>query len=1378
MTIDNLYSIITNSNWYNGNSLRLPADAVDTNGPVYTLTNTWMGSALYVANITQKPVKSGNTVKLSGSMNILNLNNLVVQDIVFSIIDGNGQPTNDGNPALFIDLPLPPAWTFSASFPTLSGTPVDGLTFLQAHFLLSSWQQAAANNYPVLQPGLNFYSPSLQTSSTVLAMVKGLIGGGETLAISGPITIISGNITVLPQLLPGLTLSSPTANITLASFLTLPVTLQVNSSLVPPLNNLGAFVLLSSQVQIGSEPPIGISVDISNLGKVVVFRADIGKAVTHSLQELASFLNNAPVGDELKKYIDKLSDHVTVSDIRVYLNTKAINQDITKALSAIAVDVGSTGDWNLLPGYFDLQSFDVTFMVNKITTSPSINTIVDGNVVFVDDIYMLLSASFPDVSFDIQLQPDHPIQLSDIFKKLWPAAAGYADITCNEFDLSGTPGQSTYSLSAGFTAGWNINSGVRQINLEEAILTLNYDSNAKPTTSGSLNAAVDFVGDDDNPIAEFIVNWSIPGPFQLQGNFPDINLTSLAKAIVNVADLSLPSSFPQIDLKNSVVTLTVISGTNNAQGTVYDFSLTSTVQFNNTDLGLLFEIQKTPQTWGCVAGIWTEKWSWSPAEQWPVFKDILNGIAFSNTGLLISSIQNPTVQIPNPPSKIPTTIGVGLTFFTEIDLSGKALSALKKFFPEASAINFYAYLADPLNNSTFTGTIGGSSNTQKYSFDGLTFSVTPANESFTVKTGVTFSFTEIAGPQKGQPVKLDFIGGATISLLGDFDLFFVLKANGTTHHEVVASRLARHARRKQALRTLPSPALQKPGPPPNSPGWKDPLGLQGITVENFWGEVGLTAEGVLSFGFGGSVAIGDTNPVDLEMDLDGGVDGEVPVLNAFIFKLVEEDQSKSIQLTDLIKKFTTLDLNWVPILNGISFKEFQLYIVLNPAGFKNPATGTVYPMGFFSSGDITFYGFEAIFDVEIYFSTGIKAYGYINKPISIAGGILQLSDANGDTGPYGLIDTTFLINPKPGKPYLKLSGSITLLGFTDTLYAYIESGAFYFEMKLNNFVLKEHVICSLNYSTTSVDFTGSIGGDIDLHVSTPPVSKDDIPVLPAITIDFDLDLTIVIKINPGFTFHVAGSFSWGTLTLTTDFYLVDITSWNDLKTSIEDFFTKYPKELWRDLLSDVNKLVSALEQKLFVAASDVGKILYNAFHVGAEDAAKFLSDLGWSVEQIIEALENIWGKSKQEAEQIVSGIAKYCSVTQAYAQAGQPSVYTMRPDMELLEAMALAPHAQDILYEYYKNQPVINALSSTDQELRARLRRMLNDHLRDGNATPPIEDIIIYFKELGKKAGPQAKDIEPLISKLRPYRSLTYQDFVKAMQQSPNGLITDISIIQ
>ena len=74
MTIDNLYTIITNSNWYNGNSLRLPVDAVDANGPVYTLINTWMGSAMYVANITQQPVKSGNTIKLSGSMNILNLN--------------------------------------------------------------------------------------------------------------------------------------------------------------------------------------------------------------------------------------------------------------------------------------------------------------------------------------------------------------------------------------------------------------------------------------------------------------------------------------------------------------------------------------------------------------------------------------------------------------------------------------------------------------------------------------------------------------------------------------------------------------------------------------------------------------------------------------------------------------------------------------------------------------------------------------------------------------------------------------------------------------------------------------------------------------------------------------------------------------------------------------------------------------------------------------------------------------------------------------------------------------------------------------------------------------------------------------------------------
>ncbi|HEY0612854.1 MAG TPA: hypothetical protein VGD35_24420, partial [Chitinophaga sp.] len=1075
MTIDALYDIITNSGWYTGNSLQLPAGAVDKDGPVYSMLNTWVGSTLQISAIPEPPKKNGNTITLSGNMSLLNTNNVYVQTIVFSIVDANGQPAADGSPALFIDFPLPSSWTFATSFPVLTGTGISQLGFQQSHFLLSSYVQAAAGSYPAMSAGLNFYAPALLTNTGLLEVVAALLGGGQTIAISGPLSILSGSIENLSHLQPGIALSTAAHNISPASFLTLPVSLQCNTSLQLPAKEFTVAVLLSSQVTIGSQPPIGISVDITDPGKVLVFEADTAVFVQHSLQELAGFLNNAPVGDELKKYIKDLSNFITLKGIRIYITTREINKSLAKAFSAIAVDVGSTSEWNVLPGYFDLKRFDATFMVNDVITNPQITTIVSGTVGLIDKIDLLLSASFPDVSFDAQLQENSTINLTQLFTKFYPAASGFPVLICNQLDVNGTPGESNYGLSAGFTGDWQINSGVRQIKLNEAVLSLNYDKNGTPATTGTVVASVDFIGNGDQSIAEFSVNWDIRKSFQLQGKFPDINLTELAAQIVNVVSLSLPPGFPQLDLKNSTVTFTVLnpSGGNNPTGTVYDFSLSSTVQINNTDLGLVFEIQKNGQGWGCVAGIWTRNWEWSPAQQWPdIFGTILKDISFSKTGLIVSSLDNPSVSLQNPPSPIPSNIGKGLTFFTSIDFGGSALEVLKKFFPDASGISFYAYLANPLSNSQFIGQIGGDSSTQKYSFDGLKFIISPATKSFSLQTGVTFEFTEIAGPRKGQPVKLDFIGGGTLNLEGEFDLYFVLKAAEEAQQAIQVKRLQRHTYNKllQGNRML-----QIGAPPSTSRGWKDPLGLQGITIEDFWGEIGVSVEGALKFGFGGNVGIGDVNPVELEMDVVAGIEVEVPVLYVFVFKLIEEDQSKSIQLTSLIKQFTSLDLSWVPVLNGIAFKQFQLYIVLDPAGWRNPATQTQYQMGFYASGDITFYGFEAVFDIAIYFNSGIKAWGYIDKPLSLAGGLFKLSDASGQKGPYGLIDTTSIIAPTD-KPYLFLSASMTLLAYSDTICAYIKNNAFYIEMTLHQFIFTEKVLCSLSYAGGAFSFIGSVGG--------------------------------------------------------------------------------------------------------------------------------------------------------------------------------------------------------------------------------------------------------------------------------------------------------------
>ncbi|TCJ13569.1 hypothetical protein EPD60_12285 [Flaviaesturariibacter flavus] len=1366
MTLEQLYTQLSDARYFQNGQLTLPAAAIDgEGGPIATLIRTWVGSELVITNITGGLQKDAAAIHAPGKLALLGVPAQQVSGISFSVVDSKGTPVADGTPALFIDYVLPAGWGLEKSFPVLAGTDLLQLSFSDTHFLLSS-SPRPAGDFPGLTPGLTFYSGTLHTRSLLLEVVGSLLGGSTTLAAWGPVRILEGSVADLSALKPGVAIATAAQHIKPADFLDLPVWLLAETDLGAQ-GKLETAVKLASEVTIGDKPPIGISVDISDPGKLLVFEADIAHVVTYELQSLAAFLNGVPIGEELKQYVTKLSTIMTVKAIRLYFATGALSTSPAKAFDAVAIDVVNASDWDLLPGYLDIDTFQASFMVNGITSSPKVFTLVRSTAMLFEQTKVAVSASFPNPSFDAQLYDGSTIPLSQLFKKFYPAASGFPQLVCNQLTLSGQPGSKNYGLQVGLTGDWNINAGIRTIRLDEATLALTYDGTKDPATNGSLLAVATFEGGDDgHEIASFMVNWDIRKSFVLQGSFPDINLTELAKSIAGAASLYLPDGFPTLDLKNTTVTLSITRGsTNQVSGTTYDFSITSTVQINGVDVGLVFELEKSPDGWGVVAGAWTTNWTWSPAQQWPdTFGTICKDINFQKTGIIISSIRNPSVQLANPPSRLPSTIGQGLTFFTTIGFEGELQHALSKFFPGSSGISLYAYLANPIANSQLVATIGQSAGTQKYAFEGFTMTISPATASFELKAGVSFTFTEIAGPNKGKEVTLGFVAGGALNLEGEFSLFFVFKADEKYVNDNQQRMLQQHVRQRQALAKLGN-GPGSPAPPARSKGWVDPLGLEGLTIHNFWGEVGVMAAGELFFGFGGNIEVGTQNVVNLEMDLVGGVlDGEIPELNAFVFKMDETDKDKAIFLTDIIKEFTTLDLTKVPVLNSIGFRKFDMALVLDPAGWKNPATGTNYPLGFYASGDVLFYGFEAVFDVEIYFNTGIKAYGYIDKALSLAGGVVKLSDVTGSKGPYGLIDTSAIL-ATDNKPVLTLSGSLTVLGFTQSLYAYVSNGGFVFETATSLLdVFKAQMACSVKWAGGDFNFHGSVGGAINLDFHTGDLKVSGVTVVPAINIHMHLDMSVTLDINPGFKFAVKGSFAWGSLTLTVDVEL-QIKSWSDLKQALIDLFVKYPEKLFRDLLNDVSKWVDAVKQKLFEAASDAARVLKDVYKVLAKDAVDLLRAVGYGMGEIIKALVDVWGMLLRDAEKLVSDIASFCSVNQAYGLLARPTRYTARPDMDLLQGLAFAPGAQHLLLHYYLNQPVLARLAASDADMRARLQRLLDDsvagRLQQGYF---VEELITLFAVAAQKSdAEEAEALEPLREALRPWRRHRYTEFLEAM---------------
>ena len=1233
MDIETLYNTLTNSTYFKSGTLTLPANAFGTEG-IHDLLSTWFETGLLVINqILSPPEKNNDTIVFNGQMSFLGTQNIAVQKVTFFLIDGNNDPASSGSPALFFEFPLPVApnllnlWKFSSAFPKLAGSDLDELNFLNsASFLLSSCnlsqtalQIIVGQQFPNVVSGLNFYSSNLLTTSLVFSNIKPLLGTASTFEINGPISILAGSVQARDQLVPKINIMSQTP--VPSPFLGAEFFL----SIINPWDTttgqlLNPALLIEANITITQGVDIVLAANFANLGKALVLEAQIGEAVTYALSDLSNWINKAPLGNVLSSYSFNLAEDVTVTQIRLFFNVAQLTRDFNNALSAVSITLGTVPGktWNIIPGYFSLEDINVSFMVNDPLGQQNIITSVVGQVDFLDDIQLDAFGSFPDASFGLTTLS--PVNLTQVFSKLGLIVSGFPNLICQNFYVEATPNDGPFSVNMDITSDWNINLGIRNIKLTNAGLALEYNKGESPAITGAVTAAAELVpqsGDENLNVPVFEVNWNIPGVFTLTGTFPDINLTDLAEAIVNDSDLNLPQDFPVITLSNSTLSLTVSNQSSNNQpmGTEYDFFLQTTIDFNSSS-GITFagQVIKTPSNIGFAACIWTDNWQWSPASLWDLFSTVLSGINFERSGLAISSLENASIEFSGAPTNLPSTVGKGVTFFSEISFGTSPLQTLIHFFGSASSVELYAYIADPLNQSQFIAKIGNSTTTNKYAFSGLEVIILPANESFSIQAGVSFTFTDV----NGQETTLDFIGGGSLSLKGEFDLYFILKGD--------------------SLELL----LKKDTPPSTSPGWKNPLGINGLTINNFWGEIGVDEEGELLLGFGGDVIIKDVN---LDLDLVGGFVDEVPVID--VFKFAISTPSTKISITDLISTFTQLNLDWVPILNAIDLENFMLAVVLDPQGWQNPVTQKVWLPGFYSSGDVSFYGFEAVFDIEIIFERGIKASGYVDKPLELADGIFKLSDATGNKGPSGAINTLDLTGSGSNN-YLELSGSVTLLEMTATILANIENGGWQFDWKADDFIFTDSVTCSLQGG----NFTASTTGTLDLDINTGSgVTLGGIEIIPPINFQSEFSLGITITINPGFDFKVDGSFEFGGETLDVSLNL-DIQSWNDLSSALTRYFETYPQELFKDLVNDAEKWAKVLAAGVFKIEADVAEVLKTAFNIAAHEAAEILQNLAMSGEDIINNLVKWWNLTGEEAENIVDTLEN-CAMTTAIKALGE-----------------------------------------------------------------------------------------------------------------------------
>ena len=1172
-------------------TLTVPSDGYGEKN-IADVLGTWVDTSLILNSVKSVPVVSNNLITISGTSSFLN-SSVQTSTIVVGVSSGDGVAAPTGTPFLIYEFPLPfvtgDQWAFSTSFPALKDSSLDEIEYQQSGFWLSSVKKAAAAKTPELKTGLNFQS-LYAVPATDYPKLKAVIGvclGTGSLKLSGNISILQGSINDLDTLVPGFDLVSETNSLAFGTVVTLPMTFSAECRLAKagdpfPLNTAYPLIALNSIIKINSLPDIGIKAELNGLGNLVTLISDLGGLQKVGLAALQKFLAGIDLTSSFSSLFS-IGNDVELKKIKLFIDLTLLEQKPTEALVAMSADVGTVAGktWDIVTGYIELDTIDFSFMLNYPTTTPSLAVIVDGDFTFGENVKMVASAAFPEPSFGLSSLTS--FSLSKLITHFIPEVTHFPDVICKNLQITATPNKGPYSLNTAITSDWAITAGPVSIKLTEADIDLNYDSG---TTTGLLQASSSITPAGGGSAITTNVQWNLPGDFTLSGNFPDINLTALAKDMAGVVDLSLPSGFPSIALTNADLMLVVNKG-NGASGSVYDFSLSANFDFDSTSLGVVFEVRKDAKAFGFVSGLWTTDWAWSPAKQWPeIFGSLLSGITFSHSGLVVSSIDNAEVDLKNAPVSIPKTVGKGMTFFSSIGFGSSVLKFLDIFFPNADGIQVYGLFADPLSNSKIVGKIGSPSSTSKYSFDGLQFTANFAALSFSLQTGVTFDFHQIAGANAGKEVTIDFVGGGTIALEPpSFLVYFALKA-------------------KSDLSLVEQPLVDEPKPPQGH-GWVDPLGVEGLTIQNFWGEIGVK-EDLPTFGFGGDITIGPSgaDQILLELDIEVEVVGEVPVVDVFIFNIATAS-GKEVSLVGLIKEFTSLDLGKVPILNGIAFKDFSLYLVNSPGGWTNPATQVHYPASFATSGDLYFYGLEAVFDISIIYTQGIDASGYVKQAIDLGNGLLKISDAKDDgKGPFGSINTTDLTS---GKPYLTLSGKIVLLDISDTFEASISASAFSFFMDLKNPIYTEKLTCQYSDGTK---FSGSVA--ISVGIKCTP----SFPIIGKLHIDDSVTGSLSVAIDgDSFKASVNGSFSWQghSISLAHIDISGSFSKFSELAAAIESYVVSKVEELFSDVLSDVENYIKAIINGAITDGEFIVNVLHG--HYAVTNIEDLLVDMGKILEK-------------------------------------------------------------------------------------------------------------------------------------------------------------------
>ncbi|MFD0268010.1 hypothetical protein ACFVGY_15725 [Streptomyces sp. NPDC127106] len=1167
MHLERLRAIVTEHT--EGGTLTLPADRLGT-GPAADLIHTWWDGTLTVGGLSRQDPKNG-PIRISGRAGLLKVDDRPVSGVEFGI--------TDGAPTLLFPFPLPVAWTWATSFPKLAGSGLNALAWQAEPVLfLTSHPRQATQGRPKLAPGLTFHSPQTKLPHHLTDLA-------ELLGISGAVFGLTGTVAKTADD-PQIQLRSPGRELG---------ALGASFHLWGGSRPEGRYELrLGAELRIDTRTGVVLSAPADGLAKTVTLRADALPAEV-TAGSLAKWDGTGEAAGRITGKGFALGKTVRLTEVSLDLDPAELKKGPGAAVSALRVKLtaGPDAGWKLAGGVLTLSRVGAEFTVERplAKSNPPRNATARGTARL--DLYdvaaLTAEASFPPGTFTLKLPDDEPIRLKQAVERLCPGAQvnSLPELTVSKLDA--TADKDGLSLDAVVEGEWKFGVGPAWMTLTEAKLSLargkpqgKEPSDGGRKVSGELTAKATLGINGSRGEVALDARVALPGTFGLKGEFKDLTVDKLLRALTEQADIPLPGGFPEITLPEARAELTVGKGAGGGSSssgtpTAYDLVLDAkAVIGKNTSFRCIGRAGRDSAGKALfAAALWTDK-PWSPAEVavWNEgLKEALSGITFTRAGFAFATRDGVKPGGEKLPAALPEELSKGVTLFTEVRLTG-VLKPVAELFDDKGGLALRAHLAGEIARSEF---VLEAPRSRIQGMGALTLTLKPAELTAALFTQLTFSVKNTDGSTH----QLLLTAGGRLSLgKQEFSLFLVLQ--GGTGSTAGTAELLAYALDSPVSYALPStygrliePGVRQAGaelvalsePPTTSPAWHDAFGVKGLDVDAFYVQVDVGAQSGLGIGMGGRIRLGGAR---LALDAHGGFKG-APYIDVFRFSLdtATGDEDRGVTLWEILVQLApeAHHADWLkPLLNGIRLYQLVVVFVAKGTTWQSPPPlKESWDPGFSTKGHVNLFGIDWRFELSVA-PTGIHAFSSMDKPI-VLGDVLTISSADGRKGPSYQLDTRSITDGSPArKTLLHLDARVRLLGADIAAKIDLGASGWTFQLAASiHSVLKTAVSCTLDDKGLTATAGLSLNFVVDLPTAIGPLPKGKIGVA------LDASVTLAVTTTScTAALHAKCQAFFGPASI--DFHLnagFGVASWADfekyLKANPDVLFAEVGKGIWQKI---------------------------------------------------------------------------------------------------------------------------------------------------------------------------------------------------------------------